>query len=227
MSKNAKYSRRIAVKLGAVSSFSLLLSGCKMPPSGTTIQPAPLGSIVDEANRRQEDNAEAAKFVVYAHEFELNKPLRSSEWAPAEPLDGGESRSPRTVNSVHPKGIRLNEYGVEHVQRLAKSILGGSPHQVIVERSESSKWQKTRHQFPVHFNAKLDQERRMVVVEALAAMGIQNAEQLVAIAPAFATGLHAQEAINAYQQGRTGSGGAAVGGRGGGSGGGIGGRGGF
>ncbi len=52
----------------------LLLLGCHVPPpQGSPMTPTPLGSVVDQANQLQEDNAEPAKFIVYLHEFELNK----------------------------------------------------------------------------------------------------------------------------------------------------------
>src|SRR5690606_12323962 len=35
--------------------------------------PTPLGTHVDQFNRIQEENAEAAKFIVYQHEFKLNE----------------------------------------------------------------------------------------------------------------------------------------------------------
>ena len=54
----------------------MVLAGCRaLPPGGSPITPMPLGSVVDEANRMQEENAEPAKFIVYVHEFELNKLL--------------------------------------------------------------------------------------------------------------------------------------------------------
>lgn len=50
------------------------LAGCKLPPpQGAPVTPVPLGSVLDEANRTQEENAEPAKYIVYLHEFELNK----------------------------------------------------------------------------------------------------------------------------------------------------------
>lgn len=64
------------------------------------------------------------------------------------------------------------------------------------------KRQRTLHQFPVHFNSKLDQARRDIVVAALSTLGISDANDLVDVAPAFPEGLHSEEAMQAYQQNR-------------------------
>ena len=50
-----------------------------------------------------------------------------------------------------------------------------------------------------HLNDKLDQQRRQIVVNALAAMGITNADELVIVAPAFSEGLNSEEAAAAYE----------------------------
>jgi len=48
-----------------VAMAMLLAIGCRaLPPGGSPITPIPLGSVVDDVNRMQEENAEPAKFIV-------------------------------------------------------------------------------------------------------------------------------------------------------------------
>jgi len=81
-----------------VCSLSMLLAaaGCTTPSLFYQPPPPPemLGTKVDQLMQTQEENAEASKFVIYQHEFELNK-SREGEMG---------------------RGIRLNEYGEDHVQ---------------------------------------------------------------------------------------------------------------
>lgn len=180
--------------------------GCRTPPpTGSPITPPPLGSVVDEANRVQEHNAEQAKFIVYTHEFELNdrnnridNPWYEDEASPSDAIRQKRHPAAGTV----PGGFRLNEYGREHIQQIAKSLSQDTSEMqwVIVERSESSKHWGTRHQYPVHWNRQLDAARRAVVVNALVALGVDMAKELVHIAPAFPEGLYSIEAVNAYQR---------------------------
>ena len=112
---------------------AIAVIGCKaLPPSGSPITPVPLGSVVDEANRMQEENAEPAKFIVYCHEFELNKPFElPEEYAKSPQYDG--------IPEFILRGFRLNPYGQDHVKRIAYELGRGSFNQVVVERSETSK----------------------------------------------------------------------------------------
>ena len=195
--------------------------GCKSTsPTGSPIQPNPLGTVVDEANRIQEQNAEQAKFIVYLHEFELNEPQKkiSNRW----PAPSRESETaPFETDETIPRGYRLNDYGLEHVRRIAGLLLDTETKNrtnVLVERSQSGKRWDTLHHYPVHFNEKLDEERRRVVVAALESFGVSAADFNVKVAAAFPEGLHSIEAAQAYQATRFGSGNGGGGGFGGGGG---------
>lgn len=117
-------------------------------------------------------------------------------------------------------GARLNTYGEDHVKQIALRLSQGQNFPVVVERSNTTARANTEYQYPVHPNPQLDLRRRDVLVRALAAMGVGDAEQRVVVAPAFAEGYRANEAIRAYQRGING-----YGGRGFGYGGGFGGGG--
>lgn len=200
------------------------ISGCRStPPAGSPIQPNPLGSVVDEANRIQEQNAEEAKFIVYVHEFELNEPKKKirNPWRDDDREKLGIVQEKRLkFDETRPSGYRLNDYGMEHVRRIASVLLASvdedsSRHEVIVERSESSKHWDTLHHYPVHFNERLDEERRQVVVVALEILGVEMADSIVKVAPAFPEGLTSIEAAQAYQSTRFGNSGNRGGGGGG------------
>ena len=103
--------------------------------------PEPLGTVVDDLMWRQEENAEASKYVIYQHEFKLNKP------------ENGEDHG----------GYRLNEYGEDHVKRIAEMLRHGIPYPVVIERSQTGTQPGTEHEYPVHFNPQLDLQRRDVV----------------------------------------------------------------
>ena len=165
-----------------------------------------LGSTLDEINRQQEENAEAAKFVVYMHEFEVNIPLTHPNGAVSS-VEGFEFIAPERV-----RGFRLTPYGEDHVARIAHELLmeqqsgvnQWSMWDVVIERSETSRLWDTRHHYPVHFNPELDEARRQTVVAALTAFGVVNADELVVVAPAFSEGMNASEAAAAYSQSRFG-----------------------
>ena len=90
--------------------------------------------------KRGRSSAEASKFVVYVHEFELN----------------GSRNGAAT-------GYRLNTYGEDHVKQIAAALLAGAtPQYVIVERSWTSTRDNTRFQYPIHVNDYLDMKRREV-----------------------------------------------------------------
>lgn len=162
-----------------------------------------LGMVVDQLNEQQEVNAEASKYVVYQHEFELNE-------------FGDGTKKP---------GLRLNPYGEDHLKQIAANLRAhGGVFPVVVERSQTSSQPNTEFHYPVHYDADLDLRRRTVVVAALEEMGIGDAENLVVVAPAFAQPYTAIEAQRAYIQGIIGQG---NGGGGFGGGGGFDGGGGF
>lgn len=77
--------------------------------------------------------------------------------------------------------------------------------------------ENTKYKYPVHPNPELDMQRRELIVHALTAFGVPDAEQRVVVAPAVATGDKATNAASNYVQGYSG------GGLGGGMGGGLGG----
>lgn len=166
--------------------------------------PAPLGSLSDAIFKDQEENAEASKYVVYAHEFELNK-------AEADGTNKG--------------GWKLNEYGQDHLRQIAVNIKKGHSYPIVLERSQTSSKPGTKFGYPVHFNDELDRKRRDVVVASLVALGVDDAESLVIVAPAFAEGYTGGEAARAYQRGLNSNAGSrgGFGGIGGGFGGGFGG----
>jgi hypothetical protein len=157
--------------------------------------PTPLGTHVDQANRIQEDNSEAAKFIVYQHEFKLNE----------------------LVDGQNVGGFRLNEDGEDHVRKIAEQLRHGVMYPVVVERSRSTAWPDTRFEYPVHFDAELDLKRRAVVVQSLTMLGVPDADQRVVVAPAFPQGYTSGEAAAAYNNSlRGGLGGSGGGGFGGG-----------
>lgn len=162
--------------------------------------PEMLGSKTDQIMLMQEENAEAAKFVVYQHEFVDVQP------------------HPDTPHS----DLQLNEYGEDHLRQIAASLRAGAPWPVVVERSQTSPKQSTQFKYPVHFNPDLDLRRREAVVRALVRMGIADADTRVVVAPAFSQGLSGMEASGAYAAGMSGGGGGfGGGGMGGGFGGGF------
>ena len=145
--------------------------------------PVVLGTHVDEPFEIQERNAEASKFVIYSHEFRLN--------------DNDEEVGDGDVLN----GLRMNEDGQDHLRQIAASLRNGSPYAVIVERSRTSERADSRYGYPVNYNAQLDNRRRSVVVNALVRMGIENADEIVVVTPAFAEGLTGREAQRAYRRG--------------------------
>lgn len=172
----------------------LAFAGCSARNAQVSA-PTPLGAEVDNPMMQQEHNAEAAKFVVYMHEFELN----------------------RTDEQGREHGWRLNEDGEDHLKQIAMGIKHGIDFPVVVERSRSSVKAGTDYEFPVHYNEELDAKRRTIIVAVLERMGVADAEQRVVVAPAFSEGFTGTEASRAYNRGINGGG---VGGGGGGAGGG-------
>lgn len=192
------------LKLGHRSTRGLLstivlCAGChSQPPGRMPIQPVTLGTVVDEANRLQEENAEMAKLIVYTHEFEINLQHEPPKTLSDDNKDTGFRYEP----TVQIRGIRLTPDGQDHVRRIARMLQSGTcppGSLVLVERSRTSKHWDTKHHYPVHFNDELDAIRRDVIVNILTTHGIPNAESLVVVAPAFPTGLDAQEAANAFE----------------------------
>jgi len=179
--------------------------GCSTPAFFYQSPPLPemLGTKVDQIMELQVQNAEAAKFVVYQHEFEDR----------------------RYENGVAVKDLRLNEAGEDHVRKIAEQLRAGSPYPVVVERSQTSAKHRSQFGYPVHLNPDLDMKRREAIVRALTRMGIDDADTRVVVAPAFSQPLTGMEAESAYSTGLWGGGmgGGMGGGWGGGMGGGMGG----
>ncbi len=145
----------------------------------TADPPMTLGTQSDDIWRMQEENAEAAKFIVYDHEFVAPE-----------------------VNDGHTSGgWRLNAYGEDHVKQIAANLNRGDMYPVVVERSQISPEVDTEFKYPVHFNEELDVQRRRIVVASLAAMGVEDAEERVVVAPSFAEGITGTEARRAYYRG--------------------------
>ncbi|MDA7978710.1 MAG: hypothetical protein MPJ50_08065 [Pirellulales bacterium] len=197
--------------MGSVLAAALAAGGCQarrqadmyyQPPT----PPQMLGYQTDTINQRQEENAEASKYVIYQHEFQPNE------------YD--------EVTSREVGGLRLNEAGEDHLMQIALMLRKGSPYPVVIERSNTSIKADTEFRYPVHYNPELDLARREVVVAALKRMGIEDAEYRVVVADDFAAPLTDLEASSAYRQGIQGglnAGGLGAGGFGGGFGGGLGG----
>ncbi|MDB5386771.1 MAG: hypothetical protein JWM11_2417 [Planctomycetaceae bacterium] len=163
------------------------------------ITPYPIGTISDPIWQKQEHNAEASDFVVHEHEF--------------------------TANTA-----RLNAAGEQHVKQIALrfSQKPDMPYPVMIEPSSMSARPGDKYGFQVHNDPSLDLNRRQVIVAALQAMGLQDAEQKVVVSPALTPGFQEFEASRAYGRGFGNMGGMGGGGMGGGGmGGGGGGGGGF
>ncbi len=191
ISHHIKHRMAVGISASALGAI-MVVGGCKMPqPLGTPIQAPPLGSVVDEANRIQEENAEFAKLIVYIHEFELNQPREHID-PPWTTNDVG------STNTREARGFRLNDYGMDHIRKIARQLQSGISQVVVVERSESSKHWDTLHQYPVHLNPELDEQRRQVVVAALESLGVPHADEVVIVATAFPAGQHSSEASQAY-----------------------------
>lgn len=171
--------KKIQYKSGILVSAAMLVSliGCTSGPRIEPAPPKPLGAEVDQINQMQEENAEASKFVIYQHEFELNTE-RSAGW-------------------------RLNYAGEDHVKQIAANISTGVDLPIVIERSTTSIKPGTEYEYPIHLNDELDDKRRRVIVAVLLALGVSDAEQRVLIAPAFAEGQNAAEAAAAYSSGHS------------------------
>jgi hypothetical protein len=94
----------------------------------------------------------------------------------------------------------LNMDGEDHVKQIASRLRNGADIPVIVERSMDNN-QVGLYHYPVNPNPELDNQRREIVVAALMQLGIPNANEIVVVAPAFATSANGQEAEAAFQRG--------------------------
>lgn len=96
-------------------------------------------------------------------------------------------------------GVRLNLAGEDHVKEIAQRACASS-FPIVIERSMTTARMDTEHQYPIHENPELDLRRREVVVRALSAMGVADAEQRVVVAPAFAEEFRGSESLRACQR---------------------------
>lgn len=169
--------------LASLLAMTVVSSGCQTIYS-TVNEPTPpmLGQTVDRINIQQEDNAEASKYVVYEHEFDLVK------------FEDGKNMG----------GYRLNEAGEDHIKQIAANVKRGAPFPVIVERSQTSVWPHTEHKYPVHYNPMLDMQRRAVIVRALNELGVGDAEDRVVVAPAITPGIYGVEGERAFYRATSG-----------------------
>lgn len=92
---------------------------------------------------------------------------------------------------------RLTLDGEDHIKQIANRLSNGSDSPVVVERSMNG-ISFGRFKYPVNPDPELDNLRRGVVVAALVELGIADAEELVVVAPAFATPANGQEAESAF-----------------------------
>jgi len=123
--------------------------------------------------------------------------------------------------------VALNDAGVDHIKQIAARA-AEVPFPIIIQRSSMSPREDTQYEFPVHPDEELDLQRRAIVVQALAQMGVADAESRVVVSHALAPGFLEFEAERAFYRGFSGigGGGGGFGGGGGGFGGGGGGFGG-
>ena len=98
-------------------------------------------------------------------------------------------------------GVHLNTGGEDHLRQIAARLHGSVNLPVIVERGMTSVRPDSEFKYPVNPDPELDMRRREVVVRSLMAMGVDDAEQRVVIAPSLAGGMKATEASRAYYQG--------------------------
>lgn len=93
---------------------------------------------------------------------------------------------------------RLNWAGEDHVKQIASRLIAGQNFPVMVERSDTSAREATEYKYPVHVNSELDMKRREVLVHALMALGVPDANQRTFVAPNMAKGFSEMEGERAY-----------------------------
>ena len=144
----------------------------------TPAPPQTLGTVIDQVNQTQEANAERSDFVIYMHEFRIT-------------MDGKD----RTVGTTE-----LNDAGKDHVKQIAARLPQHPGCLVLIERSLTSFTPGTEFEYPVNPNPALDMKRREVVVRALTAMGVPDADQRVVVSHALTPGQKSVEAERDYSQ---------------------------
>jgi hypothetical protein len=96
--------------------------------------------------------------------------------------------------------VSMNDRGLEHLKRIYERA-PQVPFPILIEPSNMSVDENTRHKYPVNGNHELDMQRRQIVVDALTGMGFAEAEQRVFVAPALTPGFQGFEAERAYNRG--------------------------
>ena len=110
---------------------------------------------------------------------------------------------------------RMNAAGEEHIKQIAVRAAACAQFPITIEPSMTTTNEDNQYGYPIHKNPKLDRKRRELVVHALTAMGVEDANRRVVIAPATVPGYEYFEAERAYNIGFSNFG-AFGGGRGGG-----------
>lgn len=101
--------------------------------------------------------------------------------------------------------VELNKAGQDHVKQIAARV-NSVPFPVIVQQSSMTVDAESTYGYPVNGNEGLDMQRRLLVVQALAQMGISDAEQRVVVGPALTPGFESFEGERAYNVGFGGGG---------------------
>jgi len=96
--------------------------------------------------------------------------------------------------------INLNHAGKDHVKEIVARV-NSVPFPVIVQQSSMTVDPESTYGFPVNNNEELDLQRRQLIVQALAQMGVPNAEERVVVGPALTPGFEEFEAERAYNAG--------------------------
>lgn len=96
--------------------------------------------------------------------------------------------------------LRLNSAGEDHVTQIAVRLNEGANYPVVVERNHSSIKEGTEFEYPVNEDPQLDNRRRELIVEALTAMGVPDADRRVVVAPELTEGFEDFQAERVYQQ---------------------------
>lgn len=96
--------------------------------------------------------------------------------------------------------VRLNTGGEDHLTQIAVRLHEGAHYPVIVERHRFAVKEGTEFEYPVHEDSELDRQRRDLVVQALTAMGVPDADRRVVVAPRITEGHFDFEAQRVFQQ---------------------------
>jgi hypothetical protein len=192
--------RLTACGLLGLTGTSICLAGQHGPVPGGPNAPIAPGALSHDIFRMQEHNAEAADFIIYEHEFRVEPCARVTD-----PNFNDNYSRKAAINPCDDTlvggDVRLNYAGEDHVKQIAARLQSGAPFPVLIERSRHSRRLGDTYKLPVHLNPQLDMRRREVIVHALTAFGIQNAEDVVVVSPSFVEGFTSGEAERSYLRG--------------------------